>query len=308
MKRAFVTGATGLLGPFVVDELVQKGYEAVALVRDSTSDRILDMYGTTVVRGDVCDYRVIERVLHEYAVDVVVHLASQTQVRISDRSPFSTFETNIRGTYTVLEACRSYGKCERVLVASSDKSYGRQTLPYHEDQPLEGRYPYDVSKSCGDLLAQSYFHTYGLPVVIVRCSNLYGPGDMNWQRIVPASMRFACLGEPLTLRGGGKMKRDYFHVKDAALAYMACVKAPHNGFAFNFGSGTPVELRFIVERVLAHAGCDRKPEVIEGSPHEIADQWMDTRKARSVLGWEPTIALDDGLRETVEWYRSYLTR
>ena len=144
MKRAFITGATGLLGPFVVDELVQKGYEAVALVRDSTSDRILDMYGTTIVRGDVCDYRVIERVLHEYAVDVVVHLASQTQVRISDRSPFSTFETNIRGTYTVLEACRSYGKCERVLVASSDKSYGRQPLGIKNQYERPCFFPFEI--------------------------------------------------------------------------------------------------------------------------------------------------------------------
>ena len=308
--RAFVTGATGLLGSHLVTRLVNDGNDVVTLVRDRRGytpfyDECL--FGITEVKGELADYRTIERALFEYQIETVFHLAAQTQVRISDGSPYTTFETNIRGTYTVLEACRSYGKLKRVVIASSDKAYGGQPCPYTETQSVAGEYPYDVSKSCGDLIARSYAVTYGLPVSIVRCCNLYGPGDLNWQRIVPASMRFAFKGEPLNLRGGGKMKRDYLNVEDAVDAYLACAGSDTvKGEAWNFGTGEPVEISKIVSMALRMADCKRSPSIEGGHEKEIKDQWMNYDKAKSVLGWSPKVSLESGLQETVDWYKEHL--
>lgn len=308
--RIFVTGATGLLGGHLVRFLVDEGHDVVTLVRDKRGyvpnyDEAAHLL--TEVKGDLCDYRTIERALFEYSIDAVFHLGAQTQVRISDGSPYSTLEANIRGTYTILEACRSYGKLKRIVVASSDKAYGGQKPPYKETQSLVGEYPYDVSKSCGDLIAGSYYSTYGLPVVIVRCCNLYGSGDLNWQRIVPATCRFALLDEPLTLRGAGRMKRDYIHVSDAVSAYLAALQAKGiEGQAFNFGSGKPVEIRDIVSRILGILKSHKKPSISKGHPKEIKHQWMNYSKARDRLGWAPTVSLGDGLKEAVTWYRDHL--
>lgn len=310
--RIFVTGATGLLGGHFVRRLVEGRHDVVALVRDSrgyTPNYDECRNKVTEIRGDLSDFRTIERALFEYRIDTVVHLAAQTQVRVSDGSPFTTFESNIRGTYTVLEACRSYGQLNRVVIASSDKSYGGQECPYVETQPVGGEYPYDVSKSCGDMIARSYFKTYQLPVVTVRCCNLYGPGDLNWQRIIPATCRFVFKEEPLVLRGGGKMKRDYLYVDDAVQAYMNCILAPGiDGEAFNFGSGKPTEINEIVTRILNSCDCDREPEIHPDHEKEIKHQWMDSTKAKEVLGWEPLTTLAKGLETTVEWYRTFLEK
>lgn len=310
--KVFVTGATGFLGSHLVARLVQLGHRVVTLVRDRRG--AVPFYDeakpklVAEVHGNTSDYHLIERTLHEYSIDVVFHLAAQTQVQTASASPYGTWEANVRGTYTVLDACHSYSKCSRVIVASSDKAYGSLLMPYKETDSLGGVYPYDASKSCVDLIARSYAQTYNMPIVTVRCSNLYGPGDLNWARIVPATMQCGFNSRALTLRGGGTMKRDYLYVTDAVRAYIALANNDkiHSG-AFNFGCEKPVEIREIVQKVLDLIGTANRPTIVDGAPCEIRDQWMDCTKAREDLNWNPEVNLDTGLDASVDWYRGYLT-
>src|SRR6201996_319903 len=317
-RPTLVTGGTGLLGSWLTRRLIEAGADVVCLVRDwvpqSEAVRSGTLEHVKVVRGDVCDRDIIERTLGEYEIDTVFHLAAQTIVGIANRNPISTFETNIQGTWALLEACRRSGTIKQIVMASSDKAYGNQVrLPYDEQTPLQGRHPYDVSKSCADLITTSYATTYGLPVCITRCGNFYGPGDLNWNRIVPGTIRSALKGERPIIRSDGKFVRDYVYVDDGAAAYLrtaeALAKSPElRGHAFNFSNDTPITVSQLVERILKVAGrTDLTPDVRNEANHEIREQYLTSEKARRMLGWKPQFSLDDGLKRAFDWYRALLT-
>lgn len=315
-RPTFVTGATGLLGSWLVRRLLELGADAVCLVRDwvpqSELVRARLIERVKVVRGDIRDQALMERVLGEYEIDAVFHLAAQTIVGIASRNPISTFETNIQGTWVLLEACRRSPTVRQIVLASSDKAYGDQdNLPYDEQTPLQGRHPYDVSKSCADLIAQAYAATYELPVVITRCGNLYGGGDLNWNRIVPGTIRSVIRGQRPVIRSDGQYVRDYFYVEDAAAAYtllaeQVAQRVELRGQAFNFSNETPVTVLDLVGRILSLMGSDLQPEIRDEATNEIRYQYLSAAKARQVLGWSPLSTLDEGLRATIEWYRRFL--
>jgi CDP-glucose 4,6-dehydratase len=314
-RPTFVTGATGLVGSWLVRRLLNSGADIVCLVRDwvpqSELARARLIEEVKVVRGDVRDQALLERILGEYEVDTVIHLAAQPIVGIANRNPVSTFETNIGGTWALLEACRRSPKVTRIVLASSDKAYGEQeTLPYHEDMPLQGRHPYDVSKSCADLIAQAYAKTYGLPVAITRCGNFYGGGDLNWNRIVPGTIRSVLRGQRPVIRSDGKSVRDYFHVEDGAAAYMLLAEhigdSDLNGEAFNFSNESQIAVLDLAERILTLMDSALKPDVRNEATNEILRQYLDASKARKMLGWKPLFTLDEGLKRTIEWYRDFL--
>lgn len=314
-RRVFVTGGTGLLGSWLVDELLARGAEVVCLVRDWVPGthfaRASLLERTTLVHGDLDDHPLLVRALNEHEIDSVFHLGAQTIVGVASRHPLSTFEANVRGTWNLLEAARACGpRIQRVIVASSDKAYGTQkVLPYTEETPLEGRFPYDVSKSCADLIALSYFHTYGLPVAITRCGNLFGGGDLNFNRLVPGTIRSAFRDESPIIRSNGLYVREYFYVRDAVDAYLALAERVPElaGHAFNFGSGETLTVLDMVGRILAAMGkTSLQPTVLNQAVHEIPEQALDCTKADRVLGWRPTYRVEAGLQETVAWYATLL--
>ena len=315
-RPVLVTGATGLLGSWLTRQLVDAGAEVVCLVRDSVPRSEFHRNGAAervvTVRGDVRDQAVLERTLGEYEIDTVMHLAAQTIVGIANRNPVSTFETNVGGTWTLLEACRRSPRVKQIVVASSDKAYGDQEkLPYDESTPLEGRHPYDVSKSCTDLIALSYANTYALPVSTTRCGNFYGGGDLNWNRIVPGTVRSVLRGERPVIRSDGQFVRDYFYVEDGAAAYMLLAERMASdpslhGHAFNFSNEIQVTVLELVDRILRLMGSDLKPDVRNEATHEIRHQYLSAAKARRMLHWAPRFDLDAGLARTVDWYRAFL--
>jgi CDP-glucose 4,6-dehydratase len=315
-RNVFVTGATGLLGSWLVSELVEQGAHVTALVRDGVPFSLLYASGLDEkifsVHGNVEDYATVERTLAEYEIEVIFHLAAQTQVLIANRSPVSTFESNIRGTYMLLEACRHHPLLKAVVVASSDKAYGdAAALPYDETTALRGVHPYDVSKSCADLIAHSYAASFGVPVCITRCGNLYGGGDLNFARIVPGTIRAVHQNQAPVIRSDGTLRRDYFYVRDAVLAYMLLAEKVltegKRGEAYNFSSDVPLSVLEITEHVLRLMGrADLRPVILGENRGEIKDQWLSAQKARAELDWTPQFTLDEGLRETIEWYRGYL--
>jgi CDP-glucose 4,6-dehydratase len=315
-RPTLVTGATGLLGGWLVRRLVEAEADVVCVVRDwvpqSEFERARLRDRVKVVNGDVRSQSLMERVLGEYEIDTVIHLAAQTIVGIANRNPVSTFKTNIGGTWALLEACRRSPTVKQIVVASSDKAYGEhKQLPYDEDAPLRGRHPYDVSKSCADLIAQSYAATYNLPVAITRCGNLYGGGDLNWNRIVPGTIRAVLRGQRPVIRSDGKYVRDYFYADDAAAANMLLAQhlSTDNsllGQAFNFSNETQVSVSELVERILKLMQSDLDSDVRNEAVNEIRDQYLSARKAREVLGWKPLFTLDEGLRRTIDWYREFL--
>ncbi len=315
-RPVFVTGCTGFLGSWLTAALVEAGAIVVGLVRDEVPFSRLRTTGyqdrITVVRGDVTDYALVERVLGEYEIDTVIHLAAQTIVPIANRSPLSTFETNIKGVWTVLEAARRSSKVTRALVASSDKAYGvHQELPYVEDAPLLGCYPYDVSKACADIIAHSYFATYSLSVAVTRCANLYGGGDLNWSRLFPGTIRSVIRGERPVVRSDGTMLRDFLYVRDAVSAYLSLAEHLDDpeikGEAFNFGMDNPRSVLEIVQAIIAVSDHpELEPVVLDSAPHEIPAQYLGSDKAHRALGWSPHYSLEEGLRETLAWYREFL--
>jgi len=313
-----VTGATGLVGSWLVRHLVQAGAHVVCLVRDWVPQSELVRSGSAqeviLVRGDVCDQAFLERALGEYEIQTVMHLAAQTIVGIANRNPVSTFEANIRGTWSLLEACRRSPLVRQIVVASSDKAYGDQDqLPYDEKTPLEGRHPYDVSKSCADLIAQTYAVTYRLPVVVTRCGNFYGGGDLNWNRIVPGTIRSILRGERPVIRSDGLHVRDYFYVEDGAAAYLRLAEHLADdralaGEAFNFSNELQVTVLELVQHILRFMDSDLQPEIRNEASNEIRHQYLSAAKARLQLGWAPLFDLEAGLRKTVAWYREFFSR
>jgi CDP-glucose 4,6-dehydratase len=314
-RRVFVTGATGLVGGWLVRRLLEAEADVVCLVRDWTpqselvTSRMIDQ--VTVVRGDICDQEVLERALGEFEIETVMHLAAQSIVGIANRNPGSTFEANIGGTWKLLDACRRSPKVQQVVTASSDKAYGdAPTLPYKEDTPLNGQHPYDVSKSCSDLLAQTYAHTYGLPVCITRCGNFYGGGDHNWNRIVPGTIRSLLRGQRPLIRSDGSFIRDYFFVEDGAAAYMHLAeqlseKPELAGEAFNLSNEIQMSVLELVGKICDVMNLDIEPEVLGEASNEIKHQYLDAAKARDLLDWQPLFTLEEGLSRTIAWYRNY---
>jgi CDP-glucose 4,6-dehydratase len=315
-RPVFVTGATGLVGGWLVRRLLEAKADLVCLVRDWVPQSELVRQGLLerikAVRGDVSDRALLERTLGEYEIDTVIHLAAQTIVGIANRNPISTFDTNIAGTWALLEACRRSPSVKQIVIASSDKAYGdHEVLPYSEDAPLQGRHPYDVSKSCADLIAQSYATTYDLPVAITRCGNFYGGGDLNWNRIVPGTIRSALRDQQPVIRSDGLHIRDYFYAEDGAVVNMVLAEAlaanpDLRGQAFNFSNEIQVTVLELVERLLALMNSDLKPDVRNEASNEIRHQYLSAAKARERLNWQPLYTLDEGLRRTIDWYKAFL--
>ncbi len=314
-RPVFVTGGTGLVGGWLVRRLVDAGAEVVCLVRDWVPQSDLVRSGmleqVRIARGDVRDEPLLERILGEYEIDTVIHLAAQAIVPIANRNPLSTFETNIGGTWALLEACRRSPTVKQIVTASSDKAYGdHDQLPYNESAPLQGRYPYDVSKSCADLLAQSYAFSFGLPVAITRCGNFFGGGDLNWNRVVPGTIRSILRRQRPVIRSNGLFVRDYFYVEDGAAAYMHLAeKLAGNpklaGRAFNFSNETPLTVLDLVERILDLMDSNLKPDIRNQAGNEILEQYLSAEGARQELGWKPLFDLEEGLQRTVDWYKHY---
>ncbi len=314
-RPTLVTGATGLLGGWLVRSLLDAGADVVCLMRDSIPKSEFSLANfqdqVKMVRGDLCDRSLIERMVGEYEIDTVFHLAAQTTVGIANRNPISTFETNIGGTWNLLEACRRSPLVKQIVVASSDKAYGAcDTLPYNEDTPLQGRHPYDVSKTCADLITQSYAHSYQLPAVVTRCGNLYGGGDLNWNRIVPGTIRSVLRGERPLIRSDGQYVRDYFYVEDGAAAYLHLAEKlaadrSLTGEAFNFSNELQITVSELVEKILVEMGSDLKPQILNEASNEIRHQYLSAEKATRMLNWSPYFTLHEGLQKSVTWYRDY---
>ena len=316
-RSVFVTGAAGLLGSHLSAALIEKGARVVGLIRDRVPRSPLVLSGHNqkmiLVDGDIRDQALMERVMNGYEIKTVFHLAAQAIVGAANRNPIETFDANIKGTWTVLEAARRVPGIEQVLVASSDKAYGEhEKLPYSEDAPLHGLHPYDVSKSCTDLISQTYAHTYKLPVCITRCGNLFGGGDLNWNRLVPGTMRAAWEGTSPIIRSDGSMTRDYIYVEDGALAYLTLAEGMNadnslHGQAFNFGNNSPLSVVNLVKKILQVSGKNElEPKILNEANNEIPEQYLDSTRAHEILGWQPQYSLEDGLRKTFDWYQQYL--
>ena len=316
-RRVFVTGATGIIGSWLVKELLAQGAAVVALVHDADPQselyRCRDIQKVYVVNGALEDFWTVERAINEHEVDTVFHLGAQTIVGVAHRFPLPTFEANIRGTYNLLEACRFHRDLvQRVVIASSDKAYGEHVhLPYTEDMPLQGRHPYEVSKSCADLTAHAYYHTYGLPISIARCGNVYGGGDLNWSRVVPGTIRSLLKGERPVIRSDGTYVRDYIYVKDVVRAYMCLAEnfgsKSVRGEAFNFSTESPISVLELVALIRKLMDLQHiEPEIRNSAEGEIRNQHLSAAKARTTLGWKPQFDLEKGLLETIAWYRASL--
>jgi CDP-glucose 4,6-dehydratase len=316
-RPVLVTGCTGMLGSWLTGALLERGADVVGLVRDWVPQSQLVLSGDDrrikMVRGDVTDFTLVERTLAEYEIETIFHLAAQTVVTIANRNPLSTFETNIKGTWLLLEAARRANTVGRVLVASSDKAYGaHEQLPYTENAPLLASHPYDVSKACAEMLAHTYAVTYRVPVAITRCANLYGGGDLNWNRIVPGTMRSVIYGERPVVRSDGSYVRDYLYIRDAVAGYMCLAEALDDpglkGEAFNFGTDAPQRVLDIVRAIISI--CDNpglEPVILDRAPNEIRAQYLSSAKAHRLLGWRPVYSVQEALGETLTWYKGFLT-
>lgn len=316
-RNVLVTGCTGLLGSWLVRSLFERQANIIGLIRDNVPRSNLKRDGIdiqiTTVRGEIEDYFLLERTINEYEIDSVFHLAAQTIVTIANRNPISTFKANIEGTWNILEACRRSPLVKRIIVASSDKAYGDQPkLPYNEKTPLEGRHPYDVSKSCADLICTSYYETYGLPVCVTRCGNFYGGGDLNFNRIVPGTIRSIFNNQRPIIRSNGKSLRDYFYVKDGVESYILLAEKMENtnihGEAFNFSTEHPLTVLEITNAILEMMDSKQEPMILNKATNEIQDQYLSAEKAKDLLNWHSSYSFEEGLKETIEWYREFFER
>lgn len=314
-KNVFITGCTGFIGCWLTKELVESGAKVTGLVRDVVPQSAFFQFNLNkkinIVTGKLDNLQLLKRIISEYEIDTVFHLAAQTQVEIAHQNPLSTFETNIMGTCNILEACRTSGlHIKRIVVASTDKAYGEQAkLPYTENAPLQGIYPYDASKSCTDLIAYSYFKTYQLPVCITRCGNVYGPGDLNFKRLIPGTILSVLKNQPIIIRSDGTFKRDYFYVKDTVNAYLTLANGMENlnlsGEAFNFSSGIPISVIDMTHKILDVFGKKDYPIKILGeAKYEIKDQYLSNQKAYKKLNWKPKYTIENALQETIDSFTS----
>ncbi len=314
-RNVFVTGCTGLLGSWLTQALVERGAEVTGLVRDLVPKSNLNwsrfINRVNIVRGELEDYSNLKRALNEYEIDTVFHLGAQTIVGTANRSPLSTFESNVRGTWNMLEASRQVSTVSRIIIASSDKAYGaHEELPYDEAFALNGSHPYDVSKSCADLISIAYHKTYQLPVCVTRCGNFYGGGDLNFNRIVPGTIRAVIRNRRPVIRGDGASVRDYIYIADAVEAYLLLaekmdIKDLH-GEAFNFSNESQKTTLEITQEILRLMNReDLQPKILNVATGEIERQYLSAQKARRVLGWKPAYTLENGLRETIRWYQQF---
>lgn len=315
-KKVFITGADGFIAACLAKKLIELNAQVFVLIRDFKKEAAYKIFGLenklTQVQGDLVDFELLERVLNEYSIDTCFHLAAQALVQIANRSPLSTFESNIKGTWNILEACRNTKTLERVVVASSDKCYGSQKdLPYTEESPLSGLYPYDASKACADILARSYFVSFGLPVAVARNANTYGGGDLNFSRIIPDAICCLLEGREFIIRSDGAPERDYMYIDDATRAYLALAenigKKEVNGEAFNFGTEKPVSALALFKIIARLCGKEKaEPKILGEAKNEIDRQYLGIGKAKEILGWSPKFSLEQGLTESIEWYKIYL--
>jgi len=314
-KNVFVTGCTGFLGSWLTQALVDRGANVVGLVRDNVPRANFSRLGLdkciSTVRGEIENYFLLERIINEYEIDTVFHLAAQTIVTIANRNPAATFETNIKGTWNLLEACRRNSTVKRIIVASSDKAYGEhKSLPYKEEAALKGSHPYDVTKSCADLIASTYYNAYQLPVCITRCGNFYGGGDLNFNRIVPGTIRSIVFNEPPVIRSDGTFVRDYIYILDAAEAYLLLAEKMDElaiqGEAFNFSNEIQLSVLDITKKILELMGReDLTPVMLNETTSEIKHQYLSAKKAREILRWKVRYSLEEGLKETINWYKEF---
>lgn len=315
-KRVLVTGATGLVGSWLVDELVSLNADVVALVRDWVPKSKLIQRKTindiTIVRGDISSIYLLERILSEYEIDIVFHLAAQTIVPIANKNPLSTFESNIKGTWNLLESCRRVSKPKSIIIASSDKAYGdSETMPYMETNALNAVYPYDVSKACADMISKSYAESFNVPAAITRCGNFFGGGDLNWNRIIPGTIRSILRGKEPIIRSNGKLVRDYIYVKDAVSAYMLLAEKlfenhKYKGQSFNFSNESQMSVLDLVDLILKIMDSPLRPNILNKNDGEIEKQYLNCTKARELLGWSPSFGVTDALNETIEWYKNFI--
>lgn len=315
-RSVLVTGATGLVGSKLTARLIELGANVVAVVRD-LGKSLNAAADARVIAGDIRDQALMERALGDYEVKTVFHLAAQAIVPVASRNPVETLDSNIRGTWSVLEACHRSPCVSEIVVASSDKAYGTGPIPSKEEYPLLGRNPYDASKVCVDVLAQMYRCSFGLNVGITRCGNFFGPGDLNWSRLVPGTLRSIIRCERPVIRSSGRFKRDYMFVLDGVEAYLAVASylnepGPFNRdelFAFNFSYENPQTVLEMVERIALAVPCDPSklnPEILDDGHGEILDQYLSAERARTVLGWKPKFGLLQGMASTAQWYTHFL--
>ena len=317
-RSVLVTGATGLVGGWLVKELLKRGARVSGLIVDADTSSELyrsgDVQKINVISGDLAFYEHVSRAVSQSEAQTIIHLGAQTIVGTAIRDPLTTFKANIEGTWNILEAARRMPeKVTSIVVASSDKAYGTSdSLPYIEDQPLRGEGPYDVSKSCTDLIAQTYGLTYNLPVTIARCGNIYGGGDLNWSRIVPGTLRDIYENKVTTIRSDGTFTRDYVNVLDIVDAYLHLAESTEsnqfNGEAFNFSRDEPMSVLDIHMKIYEASGIEyRRPVISNAAKSEIKNQHLNSRKARELLGWKSKVTLQEGLKLTAEWYKNYLS-
>ncbi len=318
--RVLFTGAQGFIGSWVAERLLDEGAEVLVLDRPPAALSRFRLRGLhercTAVPADLSDAQSLRAAIEEHGVVAVFHLAAAATVGSATTTPLSTYEVNVRGTWNLLEACRTAGEPpQRVVVASTDKAYGvHEELPYREDYALQPRYPYDASKACADIIARSYAHTFGLPVAVTRFANVFGGGDVNFSRLVPGAVKALLAGERPAIRSNGLMERDFLYAEDAVTAYLAVAqsldRAELHGRAWNAGIGRPVTVLEVVERLIEIAGMEIEPDVRgHGTPHgELTRQWLDSTAISEELGWEPAWDLERGLEATYRWYEQELPR
>ncbi len=316
-SKILVTGADGFIGSHVAKALIEKGSEVATIIRDIKKESSIDVLGLkkdiNIVHGDLVNYADCERAINEYGINFCFHIAAQAIVGPANRSPLSTFESNIKGTWNILEACRLSKTIKGLIIASSDKAYGQQKkLPYKEDSPLNGYFPYDASKACAEILAKSYFMTYNLPLAITRNANTYGPADMNLSRIIPDAITSLLKNKEPVIRSDGTPERDYMYIKDAVAAYLVLAENLHKkevlGEAFNFGTGKPISVLALYKKIISLMGKKIEPKILGQAKNEIDRQYLDSTKARKILGWEANYTIDEGLKETIDWYKCYFSK
>lgn len=313
-SRVFLTGATGLVGGHVTEALLKAypGVQVTTIVQSMDPRSYLVQQGLDkrigIYYGDIRDRKLVNDLVMREEIDTIIHLAAQPLVSVALQLPYETCETNFMGTLNVLEAARHSPNIRAIVLASTDKSYGRAVFqPYTEEHPLNALHPYDSSKAAADILARCYAQCYGMPIVVTRFGNIYGPGDLNFNRLIPGAMSALNSDVPLRLRSDGSMRRDFVYVKDVAEGYLLLAKnaKEHAGEAFNITSNVNMSVLEALERISSVVG-KQVPFVIENTAkHEIPAQALSNEKIQSRLGWQPPHTFEDGIRETHEWYKKY---